>query len=39
MTTTMASPFTGTIKRVTIDLSGDLIVDSGTDMKVAMTRQ
>ncbi|HEY6688068.1 MAG TPA: hypothetical protein VI094_17875 [Propionibacteriaceae bacterium] len=31
--------FTGTIKRVTIDLSADLIVDSGTDMKVAMARQ
>ena len=31
--------FTGTLKRVTIDLSGDLIVDSDTDMKVAMARQ
>ncbi len=34
-----AFAFTGTIKRVTIDLSGDLIVDSDTDMKVAMARQ
>jgi arylsulfatase len=34
-----AFPFTGTLKRVTIDLSGDLIVDSATDMKVAMARQ
>jgi arylsulfatase len=32
-------PFTGTLKRVTIDLSGDLIVDSDTDLKVAMARQ
>jgi hypothetical protein len=32
-------PFTGTLKRVTIDLSGDLIVDNATDMKVAMARQ
>jgi arylsulfatase len=31
--------FTGTLKRVTIDLSGDLIVDTETDMKVAMARQ
>jgi arylsulfatase len=31
--------FTGTLKRVTIDLSGDLIVDTDTDMKVAMARQ
>lgn len=34
-----AFAFTGTVKRVTIDLSGDLIVDSDTDMKVAMARQ
>jgi len=31
--------FTGTLKRVTIDLSGDLIVDTDADMKVAMVRQ
>ena len=31
--------FTGTLKRVTFDLSGELIVDSATDMKVAMARQ
>jgi hypothetical protein len=31
--------FTGTIKRVTIDLTGDLIGDSATDMKVMMARQ
>ena len=32
--------FTGTLKRVTIDLSGeDLIPDSETDLKVAMARQ
>ena len=32
--------FTGTLKRVTIDLfAKDLIVDSDTDMKVAMARQ
>ena len=31
--------FTGTLKRVTFDLSGELIVDSDTDMKVAMARQ
>jgi hypothetical protein len=31
--------FTGTIKRVTIDHSGDLIGDSATDMKVMMARQ
>jgi arylsulfatase len=34
-----AFPFSGTLRRVTIDLSGDLIVDSETDMKVAMARQ
>ncbi|WP_210422825.1 arylsulfatase [Cryobacterium sp. BB307] len=33
-------PFTGLLKRVTIDLSGtDLIPDSETDMKVAVARQ
>ena len=31
--------FTGTIKRVTIDLSGELIQDSEADMKIAMARQ
>ena len=31
--------FTGTIKRVTMDLSGELIQDSETDMKIAMMRQ
>ena len=34
-----AFPFSGTLKRVTFDLSGDLIVDTDTDMKVAMARQ
>ena len=32
-------PFTGKIKRVTVDLSGELIEDSETDMKIAMMRQ
>ncbi len=31
--------FTGTIKRVTIDLSGELIPDREADMKIAMGRQ
>ena len=31
--------FTGTIKRVTIDLSGELIPDSEAEMKIAMRRQ
>lgn len=31
--------FTRTIKRVTIDPSGELIPDSEADMKIAMTRQ
>ena len=31
--------FTGTIKRVTLDISGELIPDSETDMKIAMARQ
>ena len=34
-----AFPFTGTLKRVTLDISGDLIPDSEHDMKVAMARQ
>jgi ribonuclease Z len=35
----VGNPFTGTIKRVTIDLSGELIPDSEADMKIAMARQ
>ncbi len=31
--------FTGTIKRVTIDLSGELIPDTEAEMKIAMRRQ
>jgi arylsulfatase len=31
--------FTGTIKRVTVDLSGDLIPDTEADMRIAMMRQ
>jgi arylsulfatase A-like enzyme len=31
--------FTGTIKRVTLDLSGELIPDSEADLKIAMARQ
>ena len=31
--------FTGTIERVTLDLSGELIQDSEAEMKIAMTRQ
>jgi hypothetical protein len=31
--------FTGTIKRVTIDLSGELIPDSEADFKIIMARQ
>jgi hypothetical protein len=31
--------FTGTIKRVTMDLSGELIPDTEADMKIAMRRQ
>ncbi|MDQ7823682.1 MAG: arylsulfatase [Candidatus Eremiobacteraeota bacterium] len=34
-----AFPFTGNIKRVTLDLSGELIPDSAADLKVAMARQ
>jgi len=33
------SCFTGTITRVTLDLSGELIPDSEADMKIAMARQ
>jgi arylsulfatase len=32
-------PFTGTIKRVTLDLSGELIPDTEADLRVAMMRQ
>ena len=31
--------FTGTIKRVTVDLSGELIPDTEADMRIAMMRQ
>ena len=31
--------FTGTLKRVTLDLSGELIQDSANDLKIAMARQ
>ena len=31
--------FTGTIKRVTLDLSGEMIPDSEADMRIAMARQ
>ncbi|HEY5138678.1 MAG TPA: hypothetical protein VIJ25_05090 [Methylococcales bacterium] len=31
--------FTGTIERVTLDLSGELIPDSATNLKIAMARQ
>jgi arylsulfatase len=31
--------FTGTIKRVTMDLSGELIPDTAADMRIAMARQ
>jgi hypothetical protein len=34
-----AFPFTGTLHTVTIDLSGDLITDSGAEMRIAMARQ
>jgi arylsulfatase len=34
-----AFAFTGNIKRVTLDLSGELIPDTATDMKIAMARQ
>ena len=34
-----AFSFTGTIQRVTLDLSGELIPDSEADMKIAMMRQ
>ena len=31
--------FSGTLKRVILDVSGDLIVDSAIDLKIAMARQ
>ena len=31
--------FTGTIHRVTIDVSGDLIVDTDAEMKAILARQ
>jgi arylsulfatase len=34
-----AFPFTGTIKRVTLDLSGELIPDTEAELKIAMARQ
>lgn len=34
-----AFPFTGTIARVTLDLSGELLADSEADLKIAMARQ
>ena len=39
MTTDDAFRFTGTIKRVTMDLSGELIADTEADMRIAMARQ
>ena len=32
-------PFTGTIKTVTVDVSGDLVVDTEAELRVAMARQ
>ena len=34
-----AFPFTGTIKRVALDLSGELIPDTEAELKIAMARQ
>lgn len=34
-----AFAFTGTLKRVTLDLSGELIPDTASDMKIALARQ
>ncbi len=31
--------FTGTLKRVTLDTSGELIQDSANDLRIAMARQ
>jgi hypothetical protein len=33
------TPLTGTIKRVTVDLSGELIPDSAAELKIAMALQ
>ena len=32
-------PFTGTLHTVTVDLSGDLITDTDSEMRMAMSRQ
>ncbi len=32
-------PFNGTIHSVTVDVSGDLVVDTEAEMRVAMARQ
>jgi arylsulfatase len=32
-------PFTGTLHTVTVDLSGDLITDTDSEMRMAMARQ
>ena len=32
-------PFTGTLARVTLDLSGELLADTAADLKIAMARQ
>jgi arylsulfatase len=32
-------PFTGTINKVTVDVSGDLIVDEEAELKMHMARQ
>ena len=32
-------PFTGTLREVTVDVSGDLIHDSESEMRMAMARQ
>ena len=32
-------PFTGTLRTVTVDLSGDLITDTDSEMRMAMSRQ
>jgi hypothetical protein len=33
------TPFTGTIKRVALDLSGEMIPDTEAELKIAMARQ
>jgi arylsulfatase len=32
-------PFTGALRTVTVDLSGDLITDTESEMRMAMARQ